>query len=126
MPTDLQKPRSATSHHKPNWLGKPAAEMRADAATWRDQEPVTESCLFCDWNYTGLVADGRQAAKTHRTKHHPEADRPQRPTANPAATRSGPSDDQVIEENRRARLAREEAERLATIERGRIRREQAA
>jgi hypothetical protein len=125
MPTDLQKPRSATSHHKPNWLGKPAAEMRADAATWRDQEPVTESCLFCDWNYTGLVADGRQAAKTHRTKHHPE-DIGRKTYRKPRSYQIRPADDQVIEENRRARLAREEAERLATIERGRIRREQAA
>ena len=117
---------TAARHRKPNWVGKPAAQMRADADQHRDQQPITETCLFCDWTYTGNAADGRDAARTHRQQKHPLAVG-RKTYRKPRGYRLGyPVDDEVIEENRRARLAREEAERLATIERGRIRREQAA
>jgi hypothetical protein len=30
------------SNRKPNWLGKPAADMRAEANITRDQQPIVE------------------------------------------------------------------------------------
>lgn len=34
----MTEPRS--KWHKPNWLGKPAVEMRADEAAYQDTQPI--------------------------------------------------------------------------------------
>jgi hypothetical protein len=112
---------ASTRHPKSNWSGKPVAEMRADHEAWRDEEPVVESCLFCHWTYLGTALEGRAEARAHREEHHPEAvgrRTYRKPHSYQIRT---PVNDQVIEEQRRARLEREEAERLATIARGRAR-----
>jgi hypothetical protein len=115
--------------HKSGWLGKPMAELRAEAEADRDNQPVTESCLFCRWTYTGPAGVGRERARRHRETRHPEA------TVRRVRRRRGgwrkKSDMTVSEaaqasldaaEANRARAEREEAEKLATILRGRLRR----
>lgn len=118
---------TVASHHKPNWLGKPAAEMRADAQAHSDQQSITQRCLFCKWSWVGLAHEGRAKALVHRERKHPETIG-RKTYRKREVTKGWRRDvpDEVIEGNNRARAEREEADKLATIERGRIRREQAA
>lgn len=123
---------SASSHHKPNWLGKPSAEMRAEAQAIQDAQPIVTSCLFCGWRYVGLVGAGRDAARTHRELKHPEAairkPRKSRRIAK-RAYRSPAEEEQArvdAAELNRVRAERELAEMLAKVERGRLRRGEAA
>lgn len=110
-----------TRTRKPNCLGKPAAEMRADQEAWRDEGNVVERCLFCRWTYQGTAAEGRTEARAHRERLHPEAvGRRTYRKAHSYQIRAS-VDDRVFEEHRRARLEREEVERLAAIARGRAR-----
>ena len=110
-----------TRTRKPNCLGKRAAEIRADDDAWRDEGRVVESCLFCPWTYAGTAGEGRAMARAHREARHPEAVGRRTYRKPPRSYQIRAPGDQVIEDQRRARLEREEAERLATIARGRAR-----
>lgn len=113
--------------HKPNWLGKPAAEMHADASHWRDQQPMTTSCAFCPWSFEGTALEGRLAARGHREQHHPEATiRRPRPSRRISLQklRSAEQQEQVAVDAaaaNRVRAEREDAERLAKVLRSRAR-----
>ena len=53
--------------------GKTAAQMTADHAAWRDDQPILTLCGFCDWTFKGTAAEGRDAAAAHRSHKHPDA-----------------------------------------------------
>jgi hypothetical protein len=38
-----------------------------------DALSVQERCLFCDWSFSGTVAEGRENAAQHRAEAHPDA-----------------------------------------------------
>jgi hypothetical protein len=53
--------------------GKSAKTMRAEQQTAIDQTPITTRCAFCKWTHVGTALEGRELAKTHRKRKHPEA-----------------------------------------------------
>jgi hypothetical protein len=123
---------AARSHQKSGWLGKPAAEMRAELAAARDLEPVVTSCLFCRWSYTGNAGVGRERARRHRESRHPEATvrrvRRRRGGWRKKADMTPAEWEQAsvdAAEANRARAEREEADKLATVLRGRLARGEA-
>lgn len=121
----MTEPRS--KWHKPNWLGKPAVEMRADEAAYQDTQPIVTTCLFCRWHYTGTVAEGRAKAKAHREQKHPEACvlKPRRRgLIRKASNRTAAEEAQIAvdaAESRRLRYERELNDMLVKVERGRRR-----
>ncbi len=59
--------------NKYDYSGKPAAIMRAEAAAYRDAQPLTVTCAFCGWTTTASAGESRDAAREHRQAAHPEA-----------------------------------------------------
>ena len=116
-------------NHSPGWLGKPAAEMRAELAAARDLEPIVTRCLFCRWKYTGNAGVGRERARRHREARHPEATvrtvRRRRGGWRKKSDMTGSEAAQAAldaAEANRVRSEREEADRLAKVLAGRLRR----
>jgi hypothetical protein len=113
---------------KTSYLGRPAAEMKADHREWLDEQPTSTRCLFCDWTFDGTAAECRDAARVHREQKHPEATVVRghrgRMRLAPKGQRTAAENAQAAAdaaEARRVRAEREDAERLAKIERGRQR-----
>jgi hypothetical protein len=47
--------------------------MRAAHQEWADGQVTTSSCAFCSWTFEGTALEGRERAKAHRERKHPEA-----------------------------------------------------
>ena len=104
-----------------------AESMKATHQFWADGQVVTSSCAFCDWTHEGTALEGREEAKKHREKEHPEAciRKPRmRRRISKQKLRSASEEEQIsvdAAEARRIRAERDEAAILAKIERGRLR-----
>lgn len=102
---------------------KSADELRADREWLRDQQPLLTACVFCDWTFAGTVGEGRRAALEHRVvEHSAAAVRVGRGRRGMRWGKSDESDPLVVAaraEQNRVRAEREDADRLAKIERGR-------
>jgi hypothetical protein len=40
---------------------------------WADRQVTVSSCFFCSWTFEGSALEGREKAKAHRERKHPEA-----------------------------------------------------
>lgn len=106
---------------------KTAEELRADRDERRDAAPMSTACAFCDWAFEGTAGECRDAAAAHRERAHPDAqNRLGRPRMRqvPRHLRTDAENEQgalAAAEARRVRAEREDADRLAKIERGRQR-----
>jgi hypothetical protein len=105
-----------------------AQAMREDHQAWADQQTLTSSCAFCDWTHEGPALEVRELALAHRQVEHPEAcirrARPKGSRIMKRKLRSAGEEEQVkidAAEANRLRSEREQAQMLATIERGRER-----
>jgi len=101
--------------------------MRQAHQNWMDEQPITTRCAFCDWTHEGPAGEGRDAARAHREKKHPEAcvlKPSRRRRISKRQNRSAAEEAQIrvdTADARRSRQEREEAEMLAKIQRGRER-----
>ena len=102
--------------------------MRNELQAWADSVITTTSCLFCeDWKHEGSAGEGREQARAHREKEHPEAciRKPrQRKRQTKRELRSAGEQEQIAVDAahaNRVRREREEAQMLEKIERGRER-----
>ena len=107
------------------YLGRPVAEMKAEHQEWLDSQPTSTSCLFCDWTFDGTAAECRDAAAAHREQSHPDAQnrlgRRRGKSVGAWRKEAGETASAERAEANRLRAEREDADRLAKIERGRQR-----
>lgn len=107
--------------------GKKIGEINADHQEWLDAQELTTACAFCDWSFTGRSDVGRDAARQHREAKHPEANvrRSRRGSLIVPKHRRTEAEEAEAAVNaaeaNRVRAEREDAERVAKIERGRQR-----
>lgn len=110
-----------------SYQGKPATEMQAEHREWLDAQPLATSCAFCEWTFEGTTAECREAARAHREQEHPAATNRlgrHRRKSKPKHQRTDAEKEQASREAteaRRVRAEREDAARVAQIERGRQR-----
>ena len=102
--------------------------MKTSHQEWADTVQTTSFCAFCDWTHEGTALEGREAARAHREKKHPEAcirrARPKGSRISKRKLRSAGEEEQIkidAAEARRLRSEREQAEMLEKMERGRER-----
>ena len=58
---------------EPDPTPKTSDGLRAEAQERRDAAPLTVRCGLCEaWSFEGTAGEGREAAKAHRLKEHPE------------------------------------------------------
>lgn len=75
-----------------------------------DALPVTERCMFCNWEWQGTAAEGRTEALAHRLQAHPEVKPPRRRPGRHLKSFNQPRlkkqdwDDVFAERDKRARL----------------------
>ncbi len=107
--------------------------MKEVEREWADSQTITTACAFCDWTFEGTVLEGREKALAHRQKKHPEAcirrPRPKGSRITKRKLRTAGEEEQIkidAAEANRVRSEREQAQMLATIERGRLRAASAA
>lgn len=102
--------------------GKPNVSLSEMLERRRDEQPVTQRCLFCAWTWIGLAGEGREAARSHREERHPEAVARRVPRRRKSLTRPEQKlTEREYDELKRARQERDEAERLAKVLRGQAR-----
>ncbi len=104
-----------------------AQAMKEAEQALADSQTATTSCMFCGWKHKGPAGEGRDLARAHREKKHPEACtiKPRlRRRLRKRSLRSAEEEAQIAvdtAEARRLRSQREQDEMLAKIERGRER-----
>lgn len=103
---------------------KTSAELRAESEARRDAQPMSTRCAVdgCGWTITATAGECRDEAAAHRQAAHPELVGRRTERKQSVGKIGGKVDDDIIEAARRRRTEREQAEQLATIERGRARR----
>jgi hypothetical protein len=72
-----------------------------------DSLPLRAACAFCEWEYLGTAAEGREKALQHRLEVHPEARSKRRNTRSLSSFRYrelGDEEQNEIEETRRKRM----------------------
>ena len=99
---------------EPDPTPKTSDELRAEAQERRDAAPLTVRCALCGWSMEGTAGEGREAAKAHRLKEHPEVKPVRRKRDNLSALRpqndaESKAEAMVLVEQRRAFTARSEA-----------------
>jgi hypothetical protein len=95
--------------------GKSREEMDADFEQIRDEQPMTETCMWCGAVYIGLAGAGREWFRHHIAENHPEVKLPKpRGGKRRAWNRTGNDNDRdeamVEVEARRAMLSDRSAE----------------
>jgi len=120
-----RRPFEEQSQPIAEFVPKTADELRADREERRDAAPMSTSCAFCDWTFEGTAGECRDEASAHRETAHPDAQNRvgRRRGQSIGAWRRDETDDVTADraEANRVRAEREDAERLAKIERGRQR-----
>lgn len=64
--------RETKERGKPTAPGLRMVELNDKLFEALDAVPTKTSCVFCDWAFLGTAAEGRQEARTHRERKHPE------------------------------------------------------
>jgi hypothetical protein len=97
--------------------GISAAERDRLAAQWRDAQPMTAACLFCDWTLDATVGECRDAVRAHRELEHPGAIGRTRRARTSLTRPDQRLSEQEYEEAKRARQLKDDASRLAGVAR---------
>lgn len=106
---------------------KTRGDIYADIRARLDAQPMVARCAFCpDWQFEGTAAEGRDAQAAHRAEAHPDAKlrRGRRRTPGLTWSKADKNDPRVTEERaeaNRIRAEKEDAERLAKVERAKAR-----
>lgn len=121
----MLQPRQLSDPEAPK--EKSLTELGGDIRAFLDQQPLKTGCAFCDWTHDGTAAEGRTAARAHRAQEHPSAknrvgrrrislkQRGQRTDEENALAALDAAD------ARRRRAEKEDADRLAKVQRARDR-----